>query len=214
VAIDVDPRHGGIETLAALEREIGVLPRTVETKTGGPDGGKHLVFRAPEGARFVGQLGRGLDVRHNAYVVAPPSVHPHGGLYRWENSPFDTEIANLPTQWFAEMDKENGAPGRSSKVGGCNRRNSSYGREAIEAKITDVRNASEGERNVTLNKAAYALGKLYGGGEIEDVCDKLVEAAVEAGLSEGEARRTTQSGWTKGQEQGQEAGEVPHAGQV
>ena len=40
VVLDVDPRHGGDETLAELERQHGPLPNTPEVLTGG--GGRHL----------------------------------------------------------------------------------------------------------------------------------------------------------------------------
>ena len=43
--IDVDPRHGGDETLRALEAEHGPLPPTWRFLTGG--GGEHIVFRYP-----------------------------------------------------------------------------------------------------------------------------------------------------------------------
>src|SRR5262249_25152420 len=42
IGLDVDPRHRGDESLAALEREHGKLPATVEAGTGG--GGRHLLF--------------------------------------------------------------------------------------------------------------------------------------------------------------------------
>lgn len=207
VVIDNDPRHGGNETLAALECEIGAPPRTVETKTGGADGGRHLFFRAPTRSKFLGQLGRGVDLRHNGYVVAAPSVHPSGGVYRWENSPFDTVFAELPAAWLARMTKDKAATmdkavtGPDLMIGGGNHGESRYGRAAVEAELANVRNAPEGERNATLNKAAFSLGQLYGGGKIKDVCDELVGAAREAGLPEHEAKRTAQSGWTTGQTQ-------------
>ena len=45
IALDVDPRHGGDETLANLESHHGKLPTTVEALTGG--GGRHLLFSIP-----------------------------------------------------------------------------------------------------------------------------------------------------------------------
>ncbi len=40
--LDVDPDNGGVDTLAALEREYGPLPYTRTTRTG--SGGKHAYF--------------------------------------------------------------------------------------------------------------------------------------------------------------------------
>src|SRR5262245_31260539 len=42
VALDVDPRHGGDETLQRLQTEQGPLPDTVTSLTGG--GGVHYLF--------------------------------------------------------------------------------------------------------------------------------------------------------------------------
>ena len=40
--LDVDPRHGGIDSLAKLEQENGALPATWVVDTGG--GGSHYLF--------------------------------------------------------------------------------------------------------------------------------------------------------------------------
>ncbi|MGQ9552978.1 MAG: bifunctional DNA primase/polymerase, partial [Anaerolineae bacterium] len=45
VALDVDLRHGGDETLHALDKEHGPLPPTAHVLTGG--GGDHFYFRHP-----------------------------------------------------------------------------------------------------------------------------------------------------------------------
>ena len=80
VVLDIDPRNGGDETLAALLAELGPLPATAEAATGG--GGRHLIFHAPPG-KMRGSLGPGLDIKHDGYVIVPPSIHPSGGVYRW-----------------------------------------------------------------------------------------------------------------------------------
>lgn len=77
--LDIDPRHGGDQTLRSLEQAHGTLPRTIECLTGG--GGRHLYFAHPGGsvANSSGRLGAGLDVRADGgYVVAPPSTHVQG----------------------------------------------------------------------------------------------------------------------------------------
>src|SRR4051794_36010204 len=80
IVIDIDPRHGGDETLYELERRRGRLPRTVETLTGG--GGRHLWFSLPRGQIVRGGvqlLGPGVDVQaEGQLVVVPPSVHVSG----------------------------------------------------------------------------------------------------------------------------------------
>jgi putative DNA primase/helicase len=109
VVVDVDPRHRGDEELAALEDQFGRLPETATARTGG--GGHHYLFKYPS----LGDLtitnkaplaGReGLDVRaEGGQVVAPPSLHPNGTLYEWEDgkAPWQTEIAELPG-WLLEL---------------------------------------------------------------------------------------------------------------
>src|SRR5262249_25320402 len=45
VVLDVDPRHGGDESLRQLEEQYGPLPETPTVLSGG--GGRHLYFRHP-----------------------------------------------------------------------------------------------------------------------------------------------------------------------
>lgn len=98
LVLDVDPRHDGSESLAALEAEHGALPATVEALTGG--GGRHLYFAHPGGVlrNRVG-LRPGIDLRGDAgLVVAPPSRHASGRSYRWRegHAPGDLPLAALP----------------------------------------------------------------------------------------------------------------------
>src|SRR5262245_34398501 len=89
VVIDIDPRHGGDESLGALEREHGEMPATWRSLTGG--GGEHIIFACPEGAAIANvvaanmqnpPLGVGIDVRARCgYIVAPPSRHISGSAY-------------------------------------------------------------------------------------------------------------------------------------
>jgi putative DNA primase/helicase len=66
--------------------------------------------------------------------------------------------------------------------------------------VAKVRAALEGTRNEQLNKSAFALGTLIGGGELDQalVADTLLEAARACGLGEGEARKTIASGLEAG----------------
>ena len=61
--LDIDPRHGGDESLRDLEQRWGALPDTPVAHTGG--GGEHYWFAHPGGRipDSVGVLGPGLDVR-------------------------------------------------------------------------------------------------------------------------------------------------------
>lgn len=96
--LDVDPRDGGHETLAALEARHGPLPASPEVVTGGD--GRHCYFRGPTRMASA-RIGPGLELKGDgAQVVAPPSIHPASGrLYVWRpGRPFDPcALAALPT---------------------------------------------------------------------------------------------------------------------
>ncbi len=104
VVIDVDPQHGGQDSLADLESRHGPLPDTVECRTGG--GGRHLYFRHPDViVRNRVGFAPGLDVRGDGgMVVAPPSNHPSGRSYAWVDArgPDDIAAADLPG-WLKKL---------------------------------------------------------------------------------------------------------------
>ncbi len=80
MVIDVDPRHDGHNSLAALEAKHGSLPETLTTISGRGDGGRHLFFRRPSGKLTATRLGPGIDLKTSSgYVVMPPSIHPDSG---------------------------------------------------------------------------------------------------------------------------------------
>lgn len=101
VVLDVDPRHGGDESLKELEHEHGPLPKTVESITGG--GGRHVYFSHPgEEVHNRANIKPGIDLRGDGgCIVVPPSVHPSGNRYRWKKgrAPGDVKLAPLP-EWL------------------------------------------------------------------------------------------------------------------
>jgi hypothetical protein len=113
--LDIDPRHGGDETLHALEREHGELPRTPEAITGG--GGRHILFAYPPDFEIrsiqrsqdaPSPLGHGLDVRgEGGLIVGAGSRHQSGRAYAWDlaHHPDETAIAEAPT-WLLERVKQ------------------------------------------------------------------------------------------------------------
>jgi putative DNA primase/helicase len=111
LALDVDPRHGGDDTLAALEREHGEIPPTWRFLTGG--GGEHILFEHPEETvrNSAGKLGDGLDIRSDGgYIVAPPSLHASGRRYAIsvDHHPQEVPLAEVP-QWLLDRLKQTAA---------------------------------------------------------------------------------------------------------
>lgn len=98
VVVDVDPRNGGDDTFADLERRLGPIPPTVSAITGG--GGAHYFFRHPGGS-LRGKAGDGIEIKDHGYVLLSPSVHDKtGARYEWDEHPDETEVAQLPPRWI------------------------------------------------------------------------------------------------------------------
>lgn len=103
VVLDVDRRHGGIDSLRKIENKYGSVPDGPRVLTGG--GGTHLYFRYP-GRDIRNRIGifPGIDVRGDgAFVVAPASVHASGEQYLWEHgkSP-KLPLPEMP-DWLLDM---------------------------------------------------------------------------------------------------------------
>lgn len=105
VAIDIDPRNGGDASIEDLEARHGLLRSDVLQLTGG--GGEHRVFSVPAGQslQIPGQLGPGIDVKHNGYIVVEPSNHVSGRSYQWEASsdPLEGVIPSPLPDWLRSV---------------------------------------------------------------------------------------------------------------
>lgn len=102
MVLDVDPRHGGHDSLAELVAQHGPLPDTRISYSGRGDGGRHFWLVHPGGKPSSKRLGPGLDVKTNAgYVVLPPSIHPDSGQpYQWD--PAHEDVAPAPS-WLRQL---------------------------------------------------------------------------------------------------------------
>jgi len=95
VVVDVDPRHGGLETLQHLEEQHGALPTGPVVHSGGD--GYHYYFLAPDfRVRSKSGLADGIDVRGDGtYIVAPPSRHASGKIYQFADG-LRPDLVSLP----------------------------------------------------------------------------------------------------------------------
>jgi hypothetical protein len=99
VVLDVDPRHGGDDSLRELAARIGGLPDTTVCLTGG--GGTHHYYRHPGGRDVPCRVAiggyAGLDLRGDGgYVVAPPSPHASGRAYAWDAMAHPADVPMPP----------------------------------------------------------------------------------------------------------------------
>jgi hypothetical protein len=171
----------------------GSLPPGPRVRTG--SGGWHLWFR-PLGFGNRVRLLPGLDWRGvGGYVVAPPSRHASGADYRWVRRPGD-DLPAGPPALLALIEGPVPGPPTHRPIAHPDR----YGQAALAAEADRVATAPVGARNDTLNRAAFALGRLVGAGLLDqgDVIRELDAAARRAGLGRVETRRTLRSGLTAG----------------
>ncbi|MGC0054549.1 bifunctional DNA primase/polymerase [Brucella pituitosa] len=162
--LDIDPKHGGDETLAALEAAHGALPTTLTAET--TSGGRHYFFRHRQGVRNRGALGSGVDVRGDGgYVIAAGSVPEIGLPYRWimEQEPVDAP------DWLLELvlprsyeSTYTAAPSVSGKI------NDRYVERAVQSELDDLALEPMGNRNNRLNDAAFRLGTFVGAGALAE----------------------------------------------
>lgn len=114
LVLDVDPRNGGNESLAALEVRLGERLRDASAlvvATGGD--GWHFYFEQGErNDSEVAELSRwmkcnypGIDVLAGAhYCILPPSQHASGGSYRLDKGDFDLDwLTGLPGDFLRKV---------------------------------------------------------------------------------------------------------------
>lgn len=103
VVVDIDPRNGGDDSLADLERAHGKLPSTTTALTGG--GGQHYMFSADGHTVPSRVLAPGVDLKADGgYVVLPPGTHASGGTYRWDAGGHPNDVAPAPVPaWVREL---------------------------------------------------------------------------------------------------------------
>lgn len=166
VVLDVDPRHGGDESLRVLGEQHGRLPQTATSRTGG--GGHHLLFAHPGGRiRNKVNLAAGLDIRADGgYIVAPPSLHASGQRYEWDEDPDDS--LSPPPQWLLAL-IEGGTKKPEPSSG--QRSNGRLHAELIEAVIP------EGARNASLASIAGTVRRVGWG---EDIIGLFLQTVNEA----------------------------------
>ncbi|AGL14744.1 bifunctional DNA primase/polymerase [Actinoplanes sp. N902-109] len=188
----VEGRHGLRHLLG------GVLPGGPQVRTGG--GGWHFWF-PPLGYGNRVRLLPGVDWRGDGgYVLAPPSRHASGTFYYWVVRPG----AELPSAPAALEEMIAGPPPAEIASSGpaVIAHPGRYAAVVLDAEVERVSQALVGTRNDTLNRAAFALGRLVGAGLLDEatVTRQLTAAAAWAGLGRAETRATVRSGLNAGRQ--------------
>lgn len=138
-----------------------------------------------------------MDVRADGgFIVAPPSVID-GEQYRTNEL---LEPEPLPG-WLDRLlrpPRPAPAPANATHASGSG---TDYGLAALQDEVHRVRAAAVGTRNHTLNQAAFNIGQLISGGQLEAISAtaELIDAGMAAGLPEREVVMTARSGLDAGQ---------------
>jgi hypothetical protein len=192
--LDIDPRHGGSESLRALQEKNGKLPTTVSVATGG--GGWQLYYKHVPGLRNSARradgmkgVAPGIDVRGDGgYVVAPPSVHPSGKTYAFmtDRTPDDMTPADAPA-WLVALALHGPAAADAGLNGGSvpgRKKPESYYRELFK------RGAGAGERNDALvTITGYLLRKRVDPLIVHDMMQLWNKARFDPPAPEGDVEK-------------------------
>jgi hypothetical protein len=232
VVVDCDPRNGkqlpgrwrdevgitdGLDCLAVLaERHHGpdelavLLSATRVVRT--PRRGWHLYYRQPDEAigNSASKIAPLIDIRGlGGYVLIEPGA-TDDGAYRLLT---DLPPAPLPAFLRAAITAAASLPAPPSRP--LRQRGQwasrphlrlvprpGYGSAALRDEATKVAAAANGERNHTLNVAAFRLGQLVTAGHLDEdeVRNELTTAGRTAGLGGRETERTIRSGLNGGVE--------------
>jgi len=211
--MDIDPRHGGDESLQGLEAKGLFIPATRIHRTGSE--GRHLFFRAPadiephnyyattdENKKQRG-IADGIDLIGKGFLYAPPSIAGTGPYSVTEAS----DIAPLPeyiATWIRNRVAERqGRPASDAPTAVPDGRRRRYGLAALESEKKSLARC-EAERNGRLNIGALALGSLSEECSIsfEEAYEALYLACNANGLNaedgDSQFNATFKSGWNKG----------------
>jgi putative DNA primase/helicase len=177
VVLDVDVKQPGQNGWDALE-ELGVLPLVDAPMSMTPSGGTHVFFDSANRdiPLSVGKIGPQLDVRGERSCCTLPTP---GTAYRWDphKNLRTTPLAAAPA-WLIPPTASPAipaAPAHTPPTGQI----APYGASAINGAVRAIYNAPEGQQSTTLNREAFGIGGLVGGGQLPErtALHTLIQAA-------------------------------------
>lgn len=210
IEADTEDGHGvdGIGNLRDLLQKHDDLPKTIEAES--PSGSRHFYFRWSDDAKVknsAGKIAPGIDVRGDGgMVIAPPSYRADKGRgYRWLNPPGDFDLADCPP-WLLSLatasKKRLSDRAKPSDLHGVTS-GAEWGEAALRGEIAALLDAQQGGRNDALNRAAFRVGQVVGGGHLDHQTaqERLVAAAAGIGLDAAEIAPTIASGLSAGMQE-------------
>lgn len=161
LAVDVDPRSGGRDSLAQLEAQHGPLPATLTVSTGG--GGEHYFFAVADGpAPTAVRIAPGIDLRGDGgYVVAPPSRHASGGAYTWRHA---VQTAPAPT-WLTADRPARRVPERGPGGGGASGHDDDLTVRRVRAALAKLPPSIQGQNG---SGALYNAARIVAGNGLDE----------------------------------------------
>jgi Bifunctional DNA primase/polymerase, N-terminal len=197
-ALDIDG-PAGMGALQQLQEAAGLRLPGPLVATGG--GGWHHWFtptglgnRPPRDLAHIDWRGRG------GCVLAPPSRHISGRTYRWLVGLDQAPLPEVPAFLRARLDPDQPTPARPAGTVGPDTPGHPYGRRVLAAELAALDRATPGQRNHTLNRAAFKVYRYVAGGLLtdDDVKNAFTQAALAIGLDRAETARTLASARTAG----------------
>lgn len=226
VVIDVDGGEAGVAAWEAYAAERGGLPDETPVVIT-PTDGRHYFFRLPDGVKHGNSRG-GLpkkaelpvDVRgtESGYVIACGTERPFHGFYLPDNGDtFAWLRAPLIPDWLlavlkGQREREEASQAPATTLPAIilppdiheHPQVRAWFEGAFNDEIAGVSSCPSGGRNEQLNRAAFSLGTLVGGGWLNEgtVVSALEQACRDCGLWKDDGppqcRKTINSGLSKG----------------
>lgn len=216
--LDVDAYEGrpGGETLKQLSEQCGPLPATWRSSARPDDevSGTYWFTVPPEWRPADGFPGIDAVWVNNRYAVVEPSVHKSGNQYRWyfgrmgdwEEAGIPDVPPELPVEWLAVLEDVRDPQGRRTVHDSITvydgPSSEDYGVKVLEQELARIETEwteNRGEFNRTLNHAAFSLGQISAGGELNasEARQALEAKLIELGV-ESKQYDTLDSGWFSG----------------
>ena len=185
----------GFATLERLEGEHPEepIPATLTVTTG--SGGRHYYFAVP-GFEFTSAKpwgkGSGIDVKGSkGFVVAPPSISGYGRYSFLQDVTSINQVAKAPS-WILQALREHQRRQYGEITGNPpavpDKLLRAYMASVLGGVVSMLRHAPEGERNNTLNQAAWRLGQFGAHGLVAEAEARQVLTNAWPGDRDGPSR--------------------------